>query len=331
MSALNNELNYDVVLNRNAGRVTPALIEQLQSQLPADRLHLTESLLHSREVLQECVEKGSETIFAGGGDGTIVDVINGLHEFSEGTPPTVGVLRLGTGNALAYWLNSSTPVADLNKWQSPHSHSIIEANMIEAEDTLFPFAGLGMDAAVLNDYNRVKRAAKYRWYSPMMKGMPGYLWAGYLHTLPNHIKKPKYAVRITNAGRPAFAIGPTGSEVGEPIPTGGVLFEGMASTVTCATTPYYGYKMKMFPFATGRKGRFQLRVVTMTPLQIAQHIYSAWNGELRHPGLLDYYVDKVQVEFQETIPYQLGGEATGYRKEITFSLAKNPTKMVSFH
>ena len=56
------ELNYDVVLNQNAGRVTPALINQLQQQLPSDRLHLTESLLHSREVLQECVEKGSETI-----------------------------------------------------------------------------------------------------------------------------------------------------------------------------------------------------------------------------------------------------------------------------
>jgi diacylglycerol kinase family enzyme len=325
------ELNFDVVLNRNAGRVTPALIQQLQTQLPSDRLHLTESLLHSREVLQTCVEKGSETIFAGGGDGTIVDVINGLHEFSNGTPPTVGVLRLGTGNALAHWLNASTPVADLAKWQHPNSHRIIKANMIEAEDTLFPFAGLGMDAAVLNDYNRVKRAAKYKWYSPMMNGMTGYLWAGYLHTLPNHLKKPKYAVKITNAGRPAFAIDPTGSEVGDPIPTGGVLFEGMASTVTCGTTPYYGYKMKMFPFATGRQGRFQLRVVTMTPLQIGQHIYSAWNGELRHPGLLDYYVDKVHVEFEETIPYQLGGEATGYRKEITFSLAQEPTKMVSFH
>lgn len=325
------ELNFDVVLNRNAGRVTPGLIEQMQRELPSDRLHLTESLLHSREVLQECVEKGSETIFAGGGDGTIVDVINGLHEFSDGPPPTVGVLRLGTGNALAYWLNSSTPLADIQKWQHPNGHSIIQANMIEAEDTLFPFAGLGMDAAVLNDYNKVKRAAKYKWYAPVMKGITGYMWAGYLHTLPNHLKKPKYAVKITNAGRPAFAIGPTGSEVGDPIPTGGVLFEGMASTVTCATTPYYGYKMKMFPFATGRQGRFQLRVVTMTPVQIAQHIYSAWNGELRHAGLLDYYVDKVHVEFEETIPYQLGGEATGYRKEITFSLAKQPTQMVSFH
>ena len=119
-----------------------------------------------------------------------MDVINGLHEFSEGTPPTVGVLRLGTGNALAYWLNSSKPSEDLKRWEHPHSHSIIKANMIEAEDTLFPFAGLGMDAAVLNDYNKEKRAAKKEWYKPLMKGMTGYMWAGYLHTLPNHIKTP---------------------------------------------------------------------------------------------------------------------------------------------
>ena len=34
------ELNYDVVLNQNAGRVTPALINQLQQQLPLTQLHL---------------------------------------------------------------------------------------------------------------------------------------------------------------------------------------------------------------------------------------------------------------------------------------------------
>ena len=49
---------------------------------------------------------------------------------------------------------------DLKRWEHPHSHSIIKANMIEAEDTLFPFAGLGMDTAVINDYNKVKRSAK---------------------------------------------------------------------------------------------------------------------------------------------------------------------------
>ena len=53
------EMNYDVVLNRNAGRVTPSADQSAQQQLPSGRLHLTESLFHSREVLQECVEKGT--------------------------------------------------------------------------------------------------------------------------------------------------------------------------------------------------------------------------------------------------------------------------------
>ena len=327
---LSNEQNFDVVLNRNAGRVTSSLIEQVRRTIPENRLHLTESLLHSRDVLRECVERGSSTIFAGGGDGTIVDVINGLHEFSD-RPPTVGVLRLGTGNALATWLNSSNPIQDLHRWTHPNSHRVIKANMIEAEDTLFPFAGLGMDAAVLNDYNKVKRSAKNKWNAPFMKGLTGYAWAGYLHTLPNYMRKSKFRVRVTNMGRPAFSIGPTGNEIGDPIPTGGVIYEGDASTVTCATTPYYGYKMKMFPFATTRQGRFQLRVVNMTAWEIGTNIYSAWNGELRHPGLIDFYVDRIKVELEEDTPYQLGGEATGYRKEMVFSLAKKPTKMVAFH
>lgn len=322
--------NFDVVINKNAGRVTPALINRLQSVIPSDRLHLTESLLHSRDVLEACVAKGTETVFAGGGDGTIVDVINGLHEFSD-TPPTVGVLRLGTGNALATWLNSASPVQDLQRWKEPSSYQIIKANMIEAEDTLFPFAGLGMDAAVLNDYNNLKTNAKNTWRAPFMKGLFGYVWAGHLRTLPNYLRKSKYSVRITNVGRPAFAIGPTGSEIGEAIPTGGVIYEGDASTVTCATTPYYGYKMKMFPFATNRVERFQLRIVNMTAFEIANNIYSAWNGKIRHPGLIDFYVDKVHVEIETDIPYQLGGEAAGYRKEMTFSLANTPTNMVSFH
>jgi hypothetical protein len=203
--------------------------------------------------------------------------------------------------------------------------------MIEAEDTLFPFAGLGMDAAVLNDYNKVKRSSKNKWNAPFMKGITGYIWAGYLHTLPNYLRQSKYRIRVTNLGRPAFAIGPTGNEVGDPIPNGAVLYEGDASTVTCATTPYYGYKMKMFPFATQRRGRFQLRVVNLTAWEIGTNIYSAWNGELRHPGLIDFYVDQIKVEVEDNIPYQLGGEATGYRKEMVFSLAKRPTKMVAFH
>ena len=82
------------------------------------------------------------------------------------------------------------------------------------------------------------------------------MYAGYTKTLPEAIRRPKHHVRIINTGRPAFKIGPNGGEISEPIPTGAVLYEGDVTTVMCSTTPYYGYKMSMFPFATKRKGRF---------------------------------------------------------------------------
>lgn len=324
--------NYTVVLNANAGRMTPKLRDRIHRVVPSSKLHFTKSLLHSRDVLQECIENGCETIFAGGGDGTIVDVLNAVEEFTpEGQKkPTVGVLRLGTGNALAYWLGASTdPVKDLQKWLSGQTHALVETPMVEAEDTLFPFAGIGVDAAVLNDYNIVKREnQKKALLKPFTKGIRGYLYAGYTKTLPEAIRRPKHHVRVINTGRPAFKIGPNGGEIGNPIPTGAVIYEGEVSTVTCATTPYYGYKMKMFPFATKRKGRFQLRMVEMAPWEIAYNIYPCWNGTLRHPKLLDYYVDRVRVIFDEAMPYQLGGEASGYRKEMTFSLSQGNHTML---
>ena len=42
---------------------------------------------------------------------TIVDTINTLNSFRNDAPklPAVGVLRLGTGNALARWLAAAAP------------------------------------------------------------------------------------------------------------------------------------------------------------------------------------------------------------------------------
>jgi hypothetical protein len=67
----------------------------------------------------------------------------------------------------------------------------------------------------------------------------------------------------------------------------------------------------------------------MNPLQVATQIWPAWNGKLVHPNLHDYYVDRVRVIFEDAVPYQFGGEAMGYRKEITFGLASALTPLIS--
>jgi len=279
-------------------------------------------------VLSECLDRQISTVFAGGGDGTIIDTINTLDTLrGDDAMPSVGVLRLGTGNALAHWLGSGRPAADLKRWQDGMVHRSVSMALVEAEGTLFPFAGLGTDAAVLNDYIAIKKMAQNKWWQRYARGLPGYLIAGYLKTVPNYIRRPTRQVMITNLGRPAFRIGSDGNEVGPVIPTGGTLYEGPASAVCCATMPYYGYAMKMFPHATKRAGRFQLRLVNMGPLKMAWHMPTVWKGGTPN-GITDYYVDRVRIRFEDAMPYQLGGEAKGYRREVTFSLASYPINLV---
>ncbi len=320
---------YAVVLNANAGRVTPRLARALSRVVPEERLFLTESRDHARDVFRSCLDQRIWTVFAGGGDGTIVETINTLRSLADSvTPiPSVGVLRLGTGNALAHWLGSGRPIRDLRRWEAGQVHRSVPIQMVEAEGTLFPFAGLGTDAAVLNDYNMIKQRAKGTWWQSMAKGITGYLLAGYTRTVPNYLRNPTEMVSITNLGRPAFRIGPNGREIGPPIPHGAVIYEGPVGAACCATMPYYGYGMKMFPHATKRAGRFQLRLINMSAIQMALKLPTVWKGGAPN-GILDFYADRVRVQFAEKMPYQLGGEAQGYRKEVVFSMAECPVTLV---
>ncbi|RME28126.1 MAG: diacylglycerol kinase [Deltaproteobacteria bacterium] len=322
--------HFAVVLNANAGRVTPRVRRAISEVVPRDRLFFTESPEHAREVLEHCVEREVDTVFAGGGDGTIVGVINtlvGLRERADHLPD-VGILRLGTGNALAHWMGSGRPLRDLRRWRSGRVHRAVPVRMVVAEDTLFPFAGLGYDAAILNDYNWLRQRARGRWWDRMAHGVPGYLLAGYLRTLPNYLRRDPARVTVYNLGGPAQRIGPDGRPEGDPIDTGEIIYQGPATMIGAASTPLYGAGMKMFPFATSRAGRFQLRIAALTPLEAARNLVPLWKGTLRHERLQDFWVDRVRLVFDEAMPYQLGGEARGYRQEMTFGLAEHPVTLV---
>ena len=321
-----------VILNANAGQVNADLAAQLAAIVPEQRVHLTHSALDSRDVLKKCVEDEIRTVFAGGGDGTIVGVINDLREFrSQQAPvlPDVGVLRLGTGNALARWLGSGRPTEDILRYQSGQIHRRLPLDMVESEDTVFPFAGMGHDAALLNDYNRLKSASRGAWWAPLTRGMPGYVLTGALRTLPRLLGHAPTEIQVINTGRPAWRCDVNGREIGDAIPTGGVLYEGPSTFVGTATTPLYGYGLPMFPHATRRAGRFQVRIANLSPLEIASCLPAAWRGHLEHRRILDFYADRIRVRCADAMPYQLAGEACGYRSEMTFSMARAPINLLA--
>ncbi|NOY26124.1 MAG: diacylglycerol kinase [Oligoflexia bacterium] len=322
--------NFAVLLNANAGRVTPRLTRAIREVVPQGRLFLTESPEDARQVLTHCVEDEVNTVFAGGGDGTIVDVINTLADLQRDADhvPAVGVLRLGTGNALAHWMKSRNPVGDLRRWRAGKVHRAVPVQMVTTEGTLFPFAGLGYDAAILNDYTWLKGRAAGTWWESLARGIPGYLLAGYLRTLPNYLRRKPPTVTITNLGAPARKIGVDGRELGQAVAAGDVIYRGPATMIGSASTPFYGGGLKMFPHATNRAGRFQLRICAMSPWQAARLIPELWRGTAQHEALQDWYVDRVRMVFDDAMPFQLGGDPRGYRRELTFSLARFPTTLV---
>ncbi|MFT5681184.1 MAG: diacylglycerol kinase family enzyme [Myxococcota bacterium] len=321
-----------VLLNANAGQVSRSLAAQLSAIVPPDRVFLTQSALHSRDILRQCVADEISTVFAGGGDGTVVGVINDLNECHRQQAPTlpnVGVLRLGTGNAMARWLGSGRPAADLRRWQDGQIHRIVPLDMVESEETIFPFAGMGHDAALLNDYNRLKSSARGKWWASLASGMPGYVLTGALTTLPRLLRHPATRIQVINTGSPAHRCDVNGREIGEAIPTGGVIYEGPSTFVGTATTPLYGYGMRMFPHATRRAGRFQLRIADLSPFEIATNLPATWRGTISHPRVHDFYADRIRVRCDDAMPYQLAGEACGYRQEMTFGVTRAPVNLIA--
>ena len=57
---------------------------------------------HAVELARQAVHEGYEMIIAGGGDGTVHEIINGLMEFPIEDRPKLGVVPLGSGNDFAH-------------------------------------------------------------------------------------------------------------------------------------------------------------------------------------------------------------------------------------
>jgi len=60
---------------------------------------------HAIELTRKAVEDGYDLIIAGGGDGTVHEVVNALMSFPEERRPALGVVPLGSGNDFSYSMN----------------------------------------------------------------------------------------------------------------------------------------------------------------------------------------------------------------------------------
>lgn len=338
-----------VLLNRNARRVTDRLARKMERLVGSDNLYYSQSLEEAEAFTREIVQRNYGTVVCGGGDGTLMNSVklvqNYVREandwrmqrfrrFGEVQPllsvPRFAFLRLGTGNAIAGLVGSRNSFGDLRRIVDYAPMRTQKISLIENGTERFFFGGVGYDATLLNDYDWLKAHSKSRLLKPFLHGLSGYFTALATRTLPRILsgKQPPITARITSLGR-GYYVDPRRGDWLEHIEPGTVIFEGDASMIAAGTAPFFGYNVRMFPFAGMQPGMMQLRVTSLGAVETLLHLPSIWRGHYRNAHhLFDFLVDDVRVELSHPHPFEYSGDAQGERDALHLQIARDPLELV---
>ena len=331
-----------VLLNANARNVSEGLKRELESFVPPEDLYYSRSFEDARAIARSVIERGYRTVLTGGGDGTFVGYVNCLFEEAmqprgvgrngalklAPVPehairlPRVGVLKLGTGNAVADFSGASARrlgvVEDILRARSGEVSGSRPLYLMVHDGKRAPFAGLGIDAALLNDYVAMK--------DKVGPGGFGYFCSVVGKTIPSYIAQRGVPnVEVINLGSPARQIG-TDREIAR----GEVLYKGPCKMASAGTVPNYGFGFQMFPYATQVPGKFQLRLTAISVPTILGNLRGLWKGAPPPKGVFDFHCDKVLIKFDRDMPLQVGGDAEGYRREVTIDMAETVLDLLDF-
>lgn len=325
-----------VLLNAKAKRVNAGVRRAVERVVAPHDVYMSQSADEARSIADAVIARRYATVFTGGGDGTFIGWVNHILDRAEERDqpaPRFGVLALGTGNALAEVVGARPAghVADLAAFTSGASRTR-RLELLTCDGRRTPFAGVGIDAAVLNDYCWMKERLGSAGLGRVATGLPGYALSIALRSMPRQLleRRPSYC-EIVNAGRPAYRLDGRGRQAGPAIAEGELLYAGPCMMAAASTVPYYGFGLRAFPFAEARPGAMQLRVATQLPVaSLVWNLGQVWAGEFSHPALLDFHVERVSIQFERPVPLQIGGDAEGWREQVSFAMAPAPVELVDF-
>jgi diacylglycerol kinase family enzyme len=335
-----NRQRVAVIVNENARGVRARVIDELAELVPPHDLYVSSSLDHSRQIAAKVVERAYDTVLFGGGDGTFVQCLSDVAAEARRRGyelPSVGVLRLGTGNALADALGASRPTADglahdLGRARRPDRARHLQ--LLEVDGKLTPFAGCGLDAQILDDFHKLGKLID-RATGPLAGAIgaaPRYALTVGLRSTPRFVFRQLPEIEVINTGEPVYPIYWRNGRIleDEPIATGAVVWRGRASLASCSTIPNFGLGMRMFPWADAREGRFQLRCATSSAYETLRNLPSVFRGEYRSPTLNDFLCTAVEIRMSRPVPVQVGGDLSdGLRSRLRVEMAARPIRVLA--
>jgi diacylglycerol kinase family enzyme len=323
-----------ILVNRNAKRGGRRVAAQIARTLPGASVRLTRTEGEIDAWLARLANAPSTRgIFAAGGDGTVVALVNAL---ARSTPPdqelpTAGILPLGTGNGWAHALGAPKLhrcLALLAAASGPLPTR--RCSLVEVEGTLAHFAGSGWDAMILDDYRRQVEQSRGPGRT-LSKTMYGYVSAALLRTTPKVALYGNPHVAVENLGPVVYTVDRDGKpREARELGPGAVLYDGPVGTASVGTCPEFGYRFKAFPFAERIPGFMNVRVYAREALHAVTSIPRLWSGAYPLDGMHDWLATHVRMTFSRPVPLQVGGDAHGMRRSIEYRTAARGIRMVDW-
>jgi diacylglycerol kinase family enzyme len=320
-----------ILVNAHAKRGGRRVAVQIGRMLPFASVRLTKSTQEIDAWLR--VLPSPRGVFAAGGDGTAVALLNALDRVTpkDEPLPTVGVLPLGTGNGWAHALGAPKLHHCLERLaRTPGALPARRATLVDVEGTLAHFAGSGWDAMILDDYRQQLEATK----GPgrrLSKSVYGYLSATALRTLPKALFFGNPHLVVENLGQEVFTLDAAGiPQRLKGVGPGTVIYDapaGIASVATCTT---FGYGFRAFPFAERMPGFISVRAYDRGALGAILSIPQLWRGDHPLRGMHDWMATHVRMTFSRPLPLQIGGDACGMRKSVEYRAAKRGVRLVNW-
>ncbi|HZR08915.1 MAG TPA: diacylglycerol kinase family protein [Myxococcales bacterium] len=325
------------LLNGRARKVTPGVVRALAQALPGSTVLVSGDFDQARRHVRELIRQRPDVILSGGGDGAAMRLMNFWREEGGGELPAIGILRLGTGNGWARALGAPPFFRHVRRLSRLRDQTLPmqEFPLVEVENHLCQFAGVGWDARILNDYQRNldKRSSQLvgsRMASWLHKGARGYLYSVARITIPEEwarLHQQGHAqVALENLGPEVFALS-DGKAV--PLPAPSLLHEGPISVGAASTVAEWGYGLRAFPHARLQPGFINVRIYDGHVLHAVLNAPKLWRG-VPVAGLYDWFATAVRMRFSRPMPFQIGGDAMGERSEIVLRKARETVRMVDW-
>lgn len=326
-----------VILNQNARKVTDEVRRDLATIVPARDLYSSRTPAEARAFAQAIVAKGYTHVFSGGGDGTFVglvnDLLSALPTGTDGKPqleklPIIGLLKLGTGNGICYDMGIPAGFDHLRLIVQGAELPTRELALVEIDGRVTTFAGMGWDAAVINDFANWKHGIVHPRLQRWAAGLGGYFFSTFTRTIPKESKLTgKVEAVFTN--REAVWYDDPFTRAHVRIADGEVIYRGPANVSGVSTAAHYGYGFKAFPLAGTNPDLMHLRIVGASIRQIVASLPALWEGKLNIPGIVDRLVRKVDVHYSEPRPFQMGGDPAGYRSDVTYAVSPYRVRLIA--